>query len=75
MQVFVLSRALVGTIRLAALEERPFFRSRVFEDELVRLGASYLNAIVASPGRSPDDAQAVGPGNVGRVSLIVRSDT
>jgi AcrR family transcriptional regulator len=63
-QVFVLSRALLGTIRSAMLDEQPFFRSRAFEDELVRLGASYLNAIVAS-----------GRGNVDRVSLILRSDT
>lgn len=46
-QVFVLSRALMGTIRSAVLEEQPFFRSRAFEDELVRLGASYLTAILA----------------------------
>lgn len=50
-QVFVLSRALLGTIRSAALEDRPFFRSRALEDELVRLGASYLNAILASASR------------------------
>ena len=46
-QVYVLSRALMGTIRAAVLEEQPFFRSRAFEDELVRLGASYLGAIQA----------------------------
>jgi len=49
-QVFVLSRALMGTIRSAVLEQQPFFRSRAFEDELLRLGASYLNAIPASQG-------------------------
>jgi AcrR family transcriptional regulator len=48
-QVFVLSRALLGTIRSAVLDQQPFFGSRAFEDELVRLGASYLNAILASP--------------------------
>ncbi len=47
-QVFVLSRALLGTIRAAVLEEQPFFRSRTFEDELVRLGASYISAVLAS---------------------------
>jgi AcrR family transcriptional regulator len=47
-QVFVLSRALLGTIRAAVLEEQPFFRSRAFEDELVRLGASYLMSVLAS---------------------------
>ena len=49
-QIFVLSRALMGTIRAAVLEEQPFFRSRAFEDELVRLGASYLSAILADGG-------------------------
>ena len=47
-QVFVLSRAMLGTIRAAVLEEQPFFRSRAFEDELVRLGTSYLTAVIAS---------------------------
>jgi AcrR family transcriptional regulator len=46
-QIFVLSRALLGTIRAAVLEEQPFFRSRAFEDELVRLAASYLSSILA----------------------------
>src|SRR5471030_2930804 len=44
-QVFVLSRALMGTIRAAVLEEQPFFRSAAFEDELVRLVLSYLAAL------------------------------
>ncbi len=44
-QVFVLSRSLLGTIRSAVLEEQPFFRSRDFEDEVVRLVMSYLNAL------------------------------
>jgi AcrR family transcriptional regulator len=48
-QVFVLSRSLLGTIRAAVLEEQPFFRSRAFEDEVVRLAASYLSAILAQP--------------------------
>ena len=47
-QVFVLSRALMGTIRAAVLEEQPFFRSRAFEDELVRLVLSYLAAVDAA---------------------------
>jgi AcrR family transcriptional regulator len=50
-QVFVLSRAVMGTIRAAALEEQPFFRTRAFEDELVRLGSSYLRAVQASASR------------------------
>lgn len=41
-QVFVLSRAVMGTIRAAVLEEQPFIKSRVFEDELVRLVLAYL---------------------------------
>lgn len=44
-QLFVLSRSLMGTIRAAVLEEQPFFRSRAFEDELVRLVLAYLAAI------------------------------
>jgi AcrR family transcriptional regulator len=46
-QVFVLSRALMGVIRSAVLEEAPFFRSRTFEDEVVRLLLAYLAAITA----------------------------
>jgi AcrR family transcriptional regulator len=47
-QVFVLSRALMGAIRAAVLEEQPFFRSPAFEDELVRLVLSYLAALPAA---------------------------
>jgi AcrR family transcriptional regulator len=43
-QRFVLSRSLMGTIRAAVLEEAPFFRSRSFEDELVRLVLSYVGS-------------------------------
>jgi AcrR family transcriptional regulator len=44
-QVFVLSRALMATIRHAVMEEQPFLRSRAFEDEIVRLIVAYLEAI------------------------------
>ena len=44
-QVFVLSRALMATIRHAVMEEQPFLRSPAFEDEIVRLVVAYLNAI------------------------------
>jgi AcrR family transcriptional regulator len=44
-QLFVLSRALMGPIRAAVLEEQPFFKSRAFEDELVRLVLAYLGAL------------------------------
>ena len=44
-QIFVVSRALMGTIRAAVLEEQPFFKSHAFEDELVRLVLSYLGAV------------------------------
>jgi len=47
-QQFVLSRALMGAIRAAVLEEAPFFKSRAFEDELVRLVISYIGAVSAS---------------------------
>jgi AcrR family transcriptional regulator len=44
-QVFVVSRALMGVIRAAVLEEQPFFKSAAFEDELVRLVLSYLDSV------------------------------
>ncbi len=53
-QVFVLSRALMGAIRAAVLEEQPFLRSHAFEDELVRLVLSYLDALRA--GTPPSSA-------------------
>jgi AcrR family transcriptional regulator len=54
-QRFVLSRALMGAIRAAVLEEQPFFRSRAFEDELVRLILAYVAAVSATitPRSSP----------------------
>jgi AcrR family transcriptional regulator len=51
-QVFVMSRATLGAIRAAVLEEQPFLKSRSFEDEVVRLVVAYLGAITADPGRS-----------------------
>ncbi|MFO1158547.1 MAG: TetR/AcrR family transcriptional regulator [Reyranellaceae bacterium] len=51
-QVFVLSRALLGAIRAAVMEEQPFLRSRTFEDELVRLVMAYLDSIARGAGRS-----------------------
>jgi AcrR family transcriptional regulator len=47
-QLFVLSRALMGAIRAAVLEEQPFLRDPAFEDELVRLVMSYLRAVSAA---------------------------
>jgi AcrR family transcriptional regulator len=47
-QLFVLSRALMGAIRAAVLEEQPFLRSPEFEDELVRLVMAYLRAVAAA---------------------------
>jgi AcrR family transcriptional regulator len=44
-QVFVVSRALIATIRHAVMEEQPFLRSPAFEDEVVRLIVAYLAAI------------------------------
>ncbi len=44
-QLFVLSRALMGAIRAAVLEEQPFLRDPAFEDELVRLVMAYLRAV------------------------------
>lgn len=44
-QMFVLSRALMGAIRAAVVEEQPFLKSQRFEDELVRLVLSYVAAV------------------------------
>jgi AcrR family transcriptional regulator len=52
-QRFVLSRSLMGTIRAAVLEEAPFFRSRSFEDELVRLVLSYVGSVSSSTTMKP----------------------
>ena len=48
-QTFVLSRAILGAIRSAVLEEQRFLKSRSFEDELVRLMLAYLAAVSALP--------------------------
>jgi AcrR family transcriptional regulator len=45
-QLFVLSRSILGTIRAAVLEEQPFLRSQVFEDEIARLVIAYVSAIM-----------------------------
>jgi hypothetical protein len=47
-QVFVMSRATLGAIRAAVLEEQPFLRSRTFEDEIVRLAVAYLGAVASA---------------------------
>jgi hypothetical protein len=47
-QRFVLSRALMGAVRAAVREEQPFFKSRTFEDELVRLVLAYVQAVISS---------------------------
>jgi AcrR family transcriptional regulator len=47
-QMFVLSRAVMGVIRAAVVEEQPFFKSRSFEDEMVRLVLAYVAAVSAA---------------------------
>jgi len=47
-QMFVLSRAVIGVIRAAVVEEQPFFKSRSFEDEAVRLVLAYNAAVAAT---------------------------
>lgn len=47
-QMFVLSRALMGIMRAAVVEEQPFFKSRSFEDEAVRLVLAYNVAVAAT---------------------------
>jgi AcrR family transcriptional regulator len=39
---FVLTRAIIGTIRAAVLEESPLLETPEFEDELVRMASGYL---------------------------------
>ena len=46
LQTFVMSRAMIGVLRAAVLKEQPFFKSRPFEDELVRLVLAYLGSIM-----------------------------
>ena len=63
--MFVLSRAMIGVMRAAVLEEQPFFKSRAFEDELVRLVLAYLGSITkeaAAPAAAnvEQDAEFVG---------------
>ena len=44
-QVFVLSRALAGVIRAAALEELPLLGTQTLEDELICLARGYVSAL------------------------------
>jgi AcrR family transcriptional regulator len=52
-QAFVVSRALMGVVRAAVLEEQPFLASRAFEDEIVRMIVAYLGAVSTANGRQP----------------------
>jgi AcrR family transcriptional regulator len=47
-QTFVLSRALMGVVRAAVLEEQPFLKNKGFEDEMVRLVLAYVAAASAT---------------------------
>ena len=42
MAVYVMTRAMIGTIRAAVMEQSPYLNSRAFEDELVRLIRGYV---------------------------------
>lgn len=46
LQLFVMSRAMIGVLRAAVLEEQPFFKGRPFEDELVRLVLAYVGSVM-----------------------------
>jgi AcrR family transcriptional regulator len=48
-QTFVLSRALMGVIRAAVIEEQPFLKTKAFEDEVVRLVLAYVAAVRTAP--------------------------
>ncbi len=52
LQTFVMSRSMIGVLRAAVLEEQPFFKSRPFEDELVRLVLAYLASITKEAAAS-----------------------
>ena len=54
-QLFVLSRALLGAMRAAVLEEADFLLTQAFEDELVRLARAY---VATTKGQSADDRNA-----------------
>jgi AcrR family transcriptional regulator len=45
LQLFVMSRAMIGVVRAAVMEEQPFFKSRAFEDEVVRLVLAYVGSV------------------------------
>jgi AcrR family transcriptional regulator len=57
-QLFVLSRGMMGVIRAAVMEEQPFFTSKLFEDEVVRLVMAYLAAVTADGHRTAADPTA-----------------
>ena len=40
-EIYVMTRAMIGAIRAAVMEQSPFLNSREFEDELVRLIGGY----------------------------------
>ncbi len=44
LQMFVATRALMGAVRAAVLEEKPFLRSAEFEEALLTLTRNYLRA-------------------------------
>jgi len=52
-QAFVLGRAVQGVMRAAVLEGADFLLSREFEDELVRLGRTYLGYPTSAPAAPP----------------------
>jgi AcrR family transcriptional regulator len=56
LQVFILSRGMIGVIRAAVMEEQPFFKSRAFEDELVRWVTAYLQATTRDATAAPNEA-------------------
>ena len=41
-EIYVMTRALIGAIRAAVMEQSPYLNSRAFEDELVRLIGAYV---------------------------------
>ena len=57
-QAFVVSRALMGVVRAAVLEEQPFLASRSFEDEIVRMIVAYLGAVTEAADPDPDRTRA-----------------
>lgn len=55
-QLFVLTRAFMGTVRAASLEQSPLLGSAELEDALVQLSCAFLLAPMTTPGSAQEVA-------------------